>query len=139
MKVAVITAALLIAALGFANPSRVVAKYNVEAYLSGKLETIDMDTIKYLNTSSAVPYVWELRDDPDEEVREAALDILFHAMEDRELVTLEESFYRLQEASYPTKSFTFCSYNSFRLLQANSYEILLKSCPYVEQWQDRSW
>ena len=72
MKVAVITAALLIACVGFANPDRVVASYNVKAYLAGDLKTVDMDTMWILDRESVVPYVWQLRNDGDESIRKAA-------------------------------------------------------------------
>ncbi len=136
MKVAVITATLLIAALGFANPSRVVAKYNVEAYLSGKLESIDMETIEDLNVNSAVPYVWQLRNDPDEAVRKSANKLLFFALEDHELVEKEEEteIYRLKESSFPMKSFTFSSYEAYHLLQENRFDILLNAVPYMEDY-----
>ena len=53
----------------------VVARYNVEAYQSGKLETVDMN---YLDTMgySAVPYVHQLTTDSDPEIAERAKQIL---------------------------------------------------------------
>ena len=133
MKVAVITAALLIAALGFANPSRVVAKYNVEAYLSGKLESIDMDTLAMLNRDSAVPYLWMLFDDPDATVKAEARRLLFFALKEHNLVEFKAGYYTPSDTDFPLKRFNFCSYKSYLLLKEHRQAIgEAHSVPYRE-------
>ena len=66
MKIAVIAGALMIVALNFAGGDRMVADYNVGAYKSGKLSTVDVYTITELG-DAAVPSLLELArgDDPD--------------------------------------------------------------------------
>ena len=73
----VLVAALLIGAVVFwADVDTVVARYNVRGYLSGKLETVDVEHLASLNCS-AIPYIDELsRKAPDQEVREMCNAIL---------------------------------------------------------------
>ena len=59
MKAVLITALVIGAAVSWADVDTQVAKYNVNAYLSGKTETVDVD---YLNSlgDGAVPYLAKL-------------------------------------------------------------------------------
>ncbi|MBQ2446570.1 MAG: DUF4173 domain-containing protein [Oscillospiraceae bacterium] len=132
MKVAVIAAALLIALVGFANPNRVVAQYNVNAYLRGDLETVDMDTLRWLEQDSVVPYLWELRNDKDAVIRENARQMLFDALCDRELAGQEGNIYVLKEGKTDWRAFTFTSHRSYTLLKENRYEIFLNGVPFME-------
>lgn len=75
MKVVVLSAMAIGAALMWIDVDMVVARYNVESYRSGKLETVD---VEYLNTlsASAIPYIYQLTNDSDPEVAERAKQIL---------------------------------------------------------------
>jgi hypothetical protein len=132
MKVAVIAAALLIAFVGFANPNRVVAQYNVNAYLRGDLETVDMDTLRWLEQDSVVPYLWELRNDKDAVIRENARQMLFDALCDRGLAGQEGNIYVLKEGKTAWRAFTFTSHRSYTLLKENRYEIFLNGVPFMK-------
>lgn len=63
LKVAVIAATVIVLTLSFANVDRLVASYNVRAYQTSKLESIDMETLNELS-DAAVPYLVELLDEP---------------------------------------------------------------------------
>ena len=76
MKAVLVSAALIIAAAGFADTDRVIASYNVNAYLDGRLPTVDMTTLENLDSDAVVPYVAMLVDDRDEEVSTRAMEIL---------------------------------------------------------------
>ena len=76
MKIALVTATLLLLFAVFADTDRLVAAYNIRAYQSGKLDSIDMDTISELDSHAVVPYVMDLIDDPDYYVVIKAKDIL---------------------------------------------------------------
>lgn len=76
IKVALIAAALLIAFTAFVNVDRVIAKYNIEAYLDGTLDSIDMDTIVELESAATTPYVLKLTDDSDRDVARRAKALL---------------------------------------------------------------
>lgn len=76
MKAVLVSAALIIAAAGFADTDRVIASYNVNAYLDGRLPTVDMTTLENLDSDAVVPYVALLVDDSDEEVSTRAMEIL---------------------------------------------------------------
>jgi hypothetical protein len=53
----------------------VVASYNVKAYQSGKLETMDVEYLGYLGYS-ATPWLIELADDNDPEIAQRAAEVL---------------------------------------------------------------
>lgn len=76
MKIAVAAASLLLIATCYANVDGIVAEYNVNAYKTGKLDSIDMDTLWELNRDSAVPWLLELTDDKDATVADNATRML---------------------------------------------------------------
>lgn len=75
MQWVLILALVLGAVVIWADVDTVVASYNVSAYQSGKLSTIDMDHLSCLG-DGAIPFVAELTDDPDPMVAERAAWIL---------------------------------------------------------------
>lgn len=81
MKAVVLCALILGAAVSWADVDTVVAKYNVDAYLSGQLETVD---VNYLNslTGGALPHILRLSEEaPDPEIAQMARDVLSHRFE----------------------------------------------------------
>lgn len=96
MKIALVTATLLLLFATYADVDRLVAAYNIRAYQSGRLSGIDMVTISELDSPTVVPYVFELLDDKDEELALKAKRILsVHA--DRLFNTTKEEPYRITE------------------------------------------
>lgn len=75
MKIVVLAAMVMGALVFWIDVDTVVARYNVNAYRSGKLETVDMAHLNSLGYS-ATPYLYQLIDDPDPEVSLRARNIL---------------------------------------------------------------
>ena len=76
MKVVLITALVMGGIVLWADVNTVVARYNVEAYLSGQLATVDVDHLSGLG-SGAVPYLDRLaREAKDPFIREYAENVL---------------------------------------------------------------
>lgn len=75
MKIIIITALLMGAVVLWADVDTVVAAYNVDAYLSGKLDTVDVDYLATLS-DGAVPYIDKLTFCGDFEIENQALDAL---------------------------------------------------------------
>ena len=75
MKVTLLLALVLCAGLMWADVDTQVARYNVRAYQSGKLETVDVSHLGDLS-DSAVPYLQELTEDADPDVSAKAIAIL---------------------------------------------------------------
>lgn len=75
MKLAMVLALVLSAVLMIGDVDRQVAKYNVHAYQSGKLETVDLAYLNGLG-NSAIPYLMELTEDPDTHMANRAQGIL---------------------------------------------------------------
>ncbi len=76
MKIIIITALLMGAVVLWADVDTVVAAYNVDAYLTGRLDTVD---VEYLATLSdgAVPYIDKLTFCGDFEIENQALNALY--------------------------------------------------------------
>lgn len=75
MKAVVLTAMVLGALVFWVDVNTVVASYNVRAYQSGKLETVDVDYLEDLG-SAATPWLVELTQDEDPEIAQQATDCL---------------------------------------------------------------
>lgn len=75
MKVIVLTALLLGALVAWTDVDTVVACYNVRAYQSGALKTVDMSHLQSLS-DGAVPYIAELTQDKDEAIANQAKEAL---------------------------------------------------------------
>ena len=75
MKGAVICALILGCVTFWGDVDTFVARYNVRAYQSGRLETIDMGHMSCLG-DGALPYIKELTRDSDPEIASTAEDIL---------------------------------------------------------------
>jgi len=71
MKAVVLTAMVLGTLVFWVDVNTLVANYNVNAYRSGKLETVDVSYLSSLG-SAAVPRLMELMEDQDPEIAEAA-------------------------------------------------------------------
>lgn len=76
MKITLVAATLLLLFATYADVDRLVAAYNIRAYQSGKLDSIDMETISELHSPTVIPYVFELVDDADTKVSVQAKRIL---------------------------------------------------------------
>ena len=75
MKAVVLIALAIGAGVVWMDVDSQVARYNVDAYLSGRLETIDTDHLERLGTS-AVPHIARLREAEDSQVAQTAAEIL---------------------------------------------------------------
>ena len=75
MKVILLIGLMIGAAVSWADVDTVVAKYNVAAYQTGKLETIDMEYMWTLDYGAA-PYIAQLTETEDLYVATRAQDIL---------------------------------------------------------------
>lgn len=75
MKAVVLSAMLLGAAVAWVDVDTVVAAYNVSAYQSGQLESVDISHLCQLG-DGAVPYIELLTEDPDPNISQPAKDNL---------------------------------------------------------------
>ena len=76
MKLALAAAAVLTLLCAYADIDRVIAHYNVDAYLSGRLETIDVSMLERMDSDGIVEEVLRLVDVPDAEVAQQAKELL---------------------------------------------------------------
>ena len=75
LRVFAISFTVLLGVLLFADADAVVARYNVNAYKTGKLDTVDV-SMMYELSDSAIPYVLELVDDENETVASKAREFI---------------------------------------------------------------
>jgi len=77
MQAVITICSVLFIAVSFADIDAVVAKYNVEAYKDGRLQTVDVGYLEELSASAA-PYITELAMDTDDEMKHDAESIIFN-------------------------------------------------------------
>ncbi len=75
MKIIVVLSLLIGGTVLWADVDTVVARYNVTAYQSGQLESVDVTYLDSLG-DSAVPYLYQLTKSSDPEVAETAIESL---------------------------------------------------------------
>lgn len=75
MKAVLLTALLMGSCVAWADVDTVVAAYNVNAYQTGQLETIDVSHLSTLG-DGAVPYIEKLAKDPNQDISQRALRAL---------------------------------------------------------------
>ncbi len=124
LKIALLTAVVLIAVTGYADLDRVIASYNVEAYLSGELDTVDMQALANLSSDSVVPYVWELTRDENATISEQAYSILMDKLVEHGLAFETFTGARLRETSYDWRAYNIPEYEAFCLLKEHAQEII---------------
>ena len=76
MKITVGAAAVLIALTAYVGTDRMIANYNVDAFLSGKLSSVDTEMIDRLDSSSTVPALVKLAECDNADAAERAKEIL---------------------------------------------------------------
>ena len=83
MKLSMVVGLALVAVLFIGDVDARVAQYNVRAYQSGRLETVDVEYLRTLS-DGAIPYLEELTRDADEKVAKDAINTLryYYSMED---------------------------------------------------------
>ncbi len=79
MKAAVVAAAVLWLAVGYADVDTMIAHYNTTAYEEGHLEELDIDTLNELS-DGAVPYLVELWDQRTEDTRLQLNNALYYRL-----------------------------------------------------------
>jgi len=84
MKAVVLTAMILGTLVFWVDVDTVVAGYNVRAYRSGKLETVDVNHLGSLGTAG-IPWLLELAEDSDPQVADRSRDILERRSEFRDI------------------------------------------------------
>ena len=77
MKALLASACVLVLAMSFADVDRVVLKYNIWAYQSGHLETLDVDAFAELGDAK-VPYLIQMSYSKNPDIKRSALDQLWN-------------------------------------------------------------
>lgn len=135
MKIGLITASLLLIATSYANVDSMIAEYNVTAYQNHKLDSIDMDTIRWeLDQDSTVPWLLELLEDEDRAVRTEAAEQLQALFDEAYLVDWEwtgssyEHSYRYQPLDW--RAYNITAAKAHQLLWENRAAFL--DAGYIE-------
>ena len=104
LRVFAISFTVLLGVLLFADADAMVARYNVNAYKTGKLDTVDVNMM-YELSDSAIPYVLELVDDENEAVAAKA----------REFITFKTGTFSYRDDRF--ESFNLATHRAKKLLE----------------------
>lgn len=135
LKIALIAGMLLIIFIGFADIDRMVAKYNVEAYLSGKLDSVDMQELSSLDSDGIVPYVWKLTKVADRSVSDEAYEILYDKLWEHDMLQWDYDLDKpiVIESRYDWRGYNIPEYEAFELLRENA-ERIIERCNYYRDY-----
>ncbi len=122
LAVALVTAGIVLSVLGIGNVNHVVADYNYKAYISGKLEEIDVENISR-QEEEGVPYLIMLAKGKDEEVAAEAKECIY------ELIMYGDFFeYETLPENYNVKIITGRSYyeafEEYCVTRHKAYELM---------------
>ena len=113
MKYAVVISLSLFTLLCLCGVDRTVAQYNVNAYLSGMHESIDLYTLEDL-TESSIPYIYKLTVCGDKTIEKESKRIIYMIYDwyvDDGIVTYDEAETKTYSADYKANcSFTLSEY-----------------------------
>lgn len=128
LEVALITAGIVLSVLGIGNVNHIVADYNYNAYVNGKLDTIDVETI-YNQGEEGIPYLIKLAKGDNEEVAKEAKDWIY------ELIMYDNVFrYETSPGNYNIKIITgrnyYESFEEYCVSRHEAYELLEE---YIEE------
>lgn len=121
VKTALVTASLILLVLGTVNVNKVVGEYNYNAYKSGKLKEIDIETIYKLG-DEGVPYLTLLAKEKDEEVSREANDAIVKVIKYRLYNT--ETSYEEENNRVKLSSRKYEGINCLKLSRIEAYEAL---------------
>ncbi|MBQ6946609.1 MAG: DUF4173 domain-containing protein, partial [Clostridia bacterium] len=113
MRPLILIAALITITLGLVDVDATIARYNIEAYQSGKLSTIDTSELRSLG-DGAVPYMIELLDDKDEKVRQDITD---------DLKRRHRALEFWADDGFDFRSYNYSKYRALRILNENAERI----------------
>ncbi len=131
MKAALIAGAVLVSLMCFFDIDGVIAKYNVCAYLDGRLDTVDMNALDNLSSDAVVPYVFELIDDDNEDTAAEAKRILSSYAEEMFYIDLDEKTKDpcIKEEAYDFRRYNIPEYKARKMLLEKFDEYYIERYP----------
>ncbi len=120
MKAILVCACAVLLVTCIADVDRVIATYNVDAYLSGRLETVDMVTLDELESDAVIKPLIKLYNEAEERTyRNEAREILNHRM--REFIVIEDTDRNAvcKSVNYGLRSFNLSDYMAKKELADN--------------------
>lgn len=116
----VIACSVILLALSFADVDARIAEYNISAYESGAIDTLDVDSLGDLS-DSALPYIEKLIDSDDENISRDAMVVLGNRL-----------FFSYDDYFENKKTDAFDSIRSYNLSQSNGI-LTIDDSKYSEQ------
>ena len=139
MKYAVLISMALFTVLCLAGIDRTVAAYNVDIFLNGKTDTVDVEMLSWLS-DSATPYLIKLTDCGDEEVKkraEHAINGVFHNYGSEWKFDDDSQLY--SENKFDS-GFTVSKYVATKLLNEQKYTMdFFYSYYHYDPYEDNYW
>lgn len=123
MRACVVVVALLGLTAAYADVDTCIARYNVTAYQSGRLDVIDVETLGKLS-DGAVPYLLELRTDRDSQVADDANRILYRRLQTYAEVDYASGKVEVEAEQPSLREFSIDGARARRLLLENAEEIV---------------
>ncbi len=119
MKVILVTACSILLIACLVDTDRIIANYNVNAYLSGKLDSVDVDTLEYLDSSAIKPLL-KLYRDGDKNTKASAQRALIKRLKAHFDITQHSNgTYSINRKDFDIRSFNLPEQLALNLLEDN--------------------
>lgn len=120
MKAILISACAVLFITCTADVDRVIATYNVNAYLTGRLETVDMVTLEKLESDAVIDPLMKLCDEaPNKSIHHLAKEELNYRMREFMVIESEDRKDVCKSVDYDLRSFNVAGYRAKSRLARN--------------------
>lgn len=117
MKIILVIACALLVGSCLADTDRVIANYNVNAYLSGKLDTMDVAALELLDDAAIEPLLKLYREDDGEAGKQARIELCRRLKEHYDVVLNENDEWCLRDKNPDIRSLNLTEYSAKKLLR----------------------
>ncbi len=124
MKVILVAACSILLVTCLVDVDRVIANYNVDAYLSGKLDSVDVVTLEHLDSSAVKPLL-KLYREGDEYTKASAQRALTKRLREHfDIIQYDDATYVLRRKDFDIRNFNLPEHLAIKSLEDNWQEFI---------------
>ena len=119
MKVILITACSVLLITCLVDADRVIATYNVDAYLSGKLDSVDVSTLEELDSSAIEPLLRLYREDDGQAGKNAQKALIKRLKVHFEIIQNQNGAYTIKRKNFDIRNLNLPEQLAIKSLEEN--------------------
>lgn len=119
MKIILVSACSILLVTCLADADRIIANYNVNAYLSGKHQSVDIATIEKLDSSAIAPLLWLSREGDEATKDEARSALTNHLKKHYDIIQDDDGNVKLRRKDFDIRNLNISRELALDLLEEN--------------------